>query len=239
MRLAENLQNIKNRLTRAAHRAGRSPEEITLVAVTKTVGRQEIKALAALGVRDVGENRIQEALRKKNELGELAQGFNWHLIGTLQRNKARRAVENFDLIHSLDRWELATEINKFALQAGKKVSVLIQVNVAGEATKHGLAPVELLDFCREIKELPGLCLRGLMTMAPLVPRAEEVRPVFFRLRELFQKAGKELALGENWRHLSMGMTNDYEVAVEEGATIVRIGTAIFQASEEGLDEKLG
>ncbi len=233
MHLAKNLQKIEDRMARAAYRAGRSPEEITLVAVTKTVGPREIKALAALGVRNVGENRVQEALRKKTELGELAQAFRWHMIGTLQRNKARRAVENFALIHSLDRMELATALNKFALEAGKKASVLIQVNVAGEATKHGLAPEEVLDFCREIKELPGLRLRGLMTMAPLVPCAEEARPVFSRLRELFQKVGKELALGEDWRHLSMGMTNDFEVAVEEGATIVRIGTAIFQASEEG------
>lgn len=233
MSLADNLQNIKNRLARSAHQAGRSPEEVTLVAVTKMVGRQEIQALAALGVRDVGENRIQHALRKKKELGEFGRALQWHMIGNLQRNKARRAVENFVLIHSLDRMELAAEINKFALQAGKKAPVLIQVNVSGEATKHGLAPAELLDFCRETKELSGLRLQGLMTMAPLVPRAEEVRPVFSRLRGLFQEAGEKLALGEDWRHLSMGMTNDYEVAVEEGATIVRIGTAIFQASEEG------
>ena len=137
-----------------------------------------------MGVKEIGENRVQDALRKQQVLGDEARLFRWHMIGTLQRNKVGRAVENFAFIHSLDRLELALEINKASLQREKKTPVLIQVNVAGEETKHGLDPEELFDFYEEVKDLPGLSLQGLMTMAPLVPRGEEVRPVFARPPEL-------------------------------------------------------
>lgn len=233
MGLAENLQKVRERVNKALLRAGGPPRDVILVAVTKTVGPEEIRALAALGVKEIGENRVQDAFKKQALLGEEARFLRWHMIGTLQRNKVRRAVENFAFIHSLDRLELAEEINKVSLQRGKKTPVLIQVNVSGEETKHGLAPEELLDFYGEVKDLPGLSLQGLMTMAPLVPRPEEARPVFARLRELHREVARRFQPGREWQHLSMGMSNDFEVAVEEGATMIRIGSALFQTSEEG------
>lgn len=233
MGLAENLQNVRERVDRALIRAGGPPREVLLVAVTKTVGPEEVRALAALGVIEIGENRVQDALRKQEALGDEARLFRWHMIGTLQRNKVRRAVERFAFIHSLDRLELALEINEESLKRGKKTPVLIQVNVAGEETKHGLAPEELFDFYGEVKDLPGLSLQGLMTMAPLVPRGEEVRPVFAGLRELHQEIARRFQPGGDWQHLSMGMSNDFEVAVEEGATMIRVGSALFQTSEGG------
>lgn len=233
MGLAENLEKVRERVNRALLRADGPPREVRLVAVTKTVGPEEIKALAALGVKEIGENRVQDALRKQQVLGDEARLFQWHMIGTLQRNKVGRAVENFAFIHSLDRLELALEINRVSLQREKRTPVLIQVNVAGEETKHGLAPEELFDFYGEVKDMPGLSLQGLMTMAPLVPRAEEVRPVFARLRELYREIARKFRPGEEWQHLSMGMSNDFEVAVEEGATMIRVGSVLFQTSEEG------
>ncbi|NLY89850.1 MAG: YggS family pyridoxal phosphate-dependent enzyme [Firmicutes bacterium] len=233
MGLAENLQAIRERVNRALLRAGGPAREVLLVAVTKTVGPEEMRALAALGVKEIGENRVQDALRKQEALGDRARLFRWHMIGTLQRNKVRRAVERFAFIHSLDRLELALEINEESLKRGKKTPVLIQVNVAGEETKHGLAPEELFDFYGEVKDLPGLSLQGLMTMAPLVPRGEEVRPVFAGLRELHQEIARRFQPGGDWQHLSMGMSNDFEVAVEEGATMIRVGSALFQTSEGG------
>ncbi|HHU81598.1 MAG TPA: YggS family pyridoxal phosphate-dependent enzyme [Firmicutes bacterium] len=233
MGLAENLQKVRERVNKALLRAGGSPREVLLVAVTKTVGPEEIRALAALGVKEIGENRVQDAFRKQEALGDAARLFRWHMIGTLQRNKVGRAVESFAFIHSLDRLELALEINKESLKRGIKTPVLIQVNVAGEETKHGLAPGELFDFYREVKDLSGLSLQGLMTMAPLVLRAEEVRPVFARLRELHQEIAGRFRPGGEWQHLSMGMSNDFEVAVEEGATMIRVGSVLFQTSEEG------
>src|SRR5690554_4133726 len=233
MGLAENLQNVRERVDRALIRAGGPPREVLLVAVTKTVGPEEVRALAALGVIEIGENRVQDALRKQEALGDEARLFRWHMIGTLQRNKVRRVVENFAFIHSVDRLELAMEINKESLRVEKKIPVLIQVNVAGETAKHGLDPKELFDFYREVKDLPGLGLQGLMTMAPLIPKAEEVRPVFSRLRELHREIALRFKPGRDWHHLSMGMSNDYEAAVEEGATMIRVGSALFQTSEEG------
>lgn len=242
MNLEKNLSRIKARMARSAARAGRHLQEVCLLAVTKTVGVTEIRKLAALGLTEFGENRVQDAIKKQEEFrreAEYSPEIKWHLIGTLQTNKARAAVHNFDLIHSLDRWSLAAELNKHALHAGKKAQVLIQVNVSGEKSKHGLAPEELMEFYQETRNLDGLILCGLMTMAPFTPDPEETRPVFGRLREYFLEIQKRFEPGSEWRHLSMGMSNDFEVAIEEGATIIRVGSAIFHPPEEDDDEKLG
>ncbi|MFZ5626002.1 MAG: YggS family pyridoxal phosphate-dependent enzyme [Bacillota bacterium] len=216
--IAVNLARVREKIRTAALRAGRRPEEITLVAVSKTVPPEGIQAALAAGVTDLGENRVQELLAKQPEL---PPGLRWHLIGTLQTNKVKYIIDRIHLLHSLDRWELAREISKRASARGLVLKALIQVNVSGEETKHGLAPGDVPVFYREVQELPGLQIEGLMTMAPFVVDAEQARPYFRQLREL----ARELGL----KHLSMGMSNDYQVAIEEGATLVRIGSDIFGA----------
>lgn len=238
MAIERNLQTIQRQIAKAAALAGRDAQAVSLLAVTKTVKSLQIKELVSLGISDLGENRVQDATKKQDELREYLKGANqqakWHLIGSLQTNKARTAVERFDFIHSLDRWRLAVELNNRVLATKKRPEILIQVNVSGEETKHGLAPGEALDFYEESSKLPGLRLCGLMTMAPMTPNPEEVRPVFARLRQLFQEVQEKFHPGEDWRHLSMGMSNDFQVAIQEGATIIRIGTAIFDPLEEEL-----
>lgn len=216
---------------KAASVAGRQYEEITILAVTKYVEADEIKKLVQLGMKNIGENRIQDALRKQRELVDLREEINWHFIGSLQTNKVRQAVSDFKLIHSLDRFRLAEAINQQGLKQGQKVHCLIQVNISGEDTKQGLAPGEVMDFYKKVKVMPGITLSGLMTMAPYTDKPEEVRPIFRELRVLFNRIKQEFNPGQEWSELSMGMSNDYEVAIEEGATIVRIGTAIFRPEE--------
>jgi pyridoxal phosphate enzyme (YggS family) len=214
-------------LEQALTAVGRGPEELTLLAVTKQVDVATLEALIPLGIEDIGENRLQEATRKQAALNELKNKFNWHFIGSLQTNKARLVAANFDLIHSLDRFSLAEALNKAALQLDKEISVLIQVNVTGERTKHGIAPAEVSAFYEAVQGQPGLCPVGLMTMAPYTCDPEETRPVFRELRNLFEQIRQDFNPGSQWRELSMGMSNDFTVAIEEGATIVRIGSAIF------------
>ncbi|NLG84308.1 MAG: YggS family pyridoxal phosphate-dependent enzyme [Firmicutes bacterium] len=226
--LATRWEKVKERVANAARRSGRDPAEVTVVAVTKTVPPETIRTAVTLGLCELGENRVQEALAKQAVLGRT--GLRWHLIGTLQTNKARKAVESFDLIHSLDRWELAEVLVRTAERLGRKVPVLLQVNVAGEASKHGMPPEEVFPFlARLLKWREILVPSGLMTMAPLTEDPEATRPVFRRLAELFRTARAEFGLGPEWHWLSMGMSQDFEVAVEEGANLVRIGTAIFGA----------
>lgn len=227
--LSERWAEVRRRVQAAARRSGRGPDSVRIVAVTKTVPPGTIREALALGAVDLGENRVQEALAKQAALGR--ETANWHLIGTLQTNKARKAVESFDLIHSLDRLELAQALAKAAEGRAKPVPVLVQVNVSGEASKHGIRPDDLRSFLAALRSYGPLRPSGLMTMAPLATDAEAVRPVFRRLRELFVEAAAEM--GEDWRWLSMGMSQDYEVAIEEGANLVRIGTAIFGGTETG------
>ncbi|MGE5550565.1 MAG: YggS family pyridoxal phosphate-dependent enzyme [Bacteroidota bacterium] len=222
--LASRWAEVARRIDAAAERRGRDPSAVRVVAVTKNVPAETIREALDLGVTDLGENRVQEALGKQLILGRAAA---WHLVGSLQTNKARRAAEAFDLIHSLDRWELAEILAEAGERRGRPVPVLVQVNVSGEATKRGLAPGDVLPFLARAAARGGLGLQGLMTIAPAASDPEEARPHFRRLRELFDRAAAELPLGTDWRWLSMGMSQDYEVAVEEGATLVRIGTAIF------------
>jgi hypothetical protein len=217
MSIESNIRELEKRLARAAERSGRSPDEITLVAVTKTVPPQLIQEAFQVGIRHFGENRLQEAKEKIPQLGDLQPHPTWHLVGHLQTNKVKAAVEIFDLIESVDSVRLAELLNS---RIQGKLPILLQVNVADEASKFGFAPAELPSALARINQLTNLEVKGLMTIAPLVDHPEEVRPIFRELRQLRDALGLE--------HLSMGMTDDFEVAVDEGATIVRIGRAIFQ-----------
>jgi len=215
-----NLAEIERRILRACERSGRSPEEVAVVAVTKGVAPERIEEAFRLGLRHFGENRVQEAREKVPRLGHLP--ITWHMVGHLQSNKAKLALSLFQFFHSVDSLKLAQVLDS---RSQTKVPVLLQVNVSGESTKFGVSPEEAPAVAEAISKLPHLELKGLMTIAPLVTDPEEVRPVFRRLRELRDALGL--------RELSMGMSEDFEVAVEEGATIVRLGRAIFGERREG------
>ena len=217
--IVENLVRLRERIAAAAARSERTAEDVTLVAVTKTVGIDRIRDAMAAGAAEIGENYVQEAQGKWLELRDAVR---WHFIGHLQRNKAKAAVEFFDTIQSVDSLALAQEIGRRAQAANRRIDVLVEVNIAGEATKYGASPEEALGLAGEIAGLEGIRLRGLMGMAPFVENPESVRPCFRLLRSLFEKLPAE---NRGW--LSMGMTQDFEVAIEEGSNMVRIGTAIF------------
>lgn len=222
--ILRNLEEVKERIRRAALRSGRGPEAVRLVAVTKTVGIEEARLLLEAGQRDLGENRVQDALPKVAALPEAT----WHLIGPLQTNKVNKVLGRFLWLHTVDRVRLVEFIGKrlrFPLDA------LVEVNISGEEQKHGARLEEVKGVLEAACRYPFLNIRGLMTMAPFVP-AEEARPVFRQLRELMEEANRQGWYSRPLTELSMGMTNDFEVAVEEGATIVRIGTAIFRRREE-------
>jgi PLP dependent protein len=224
--LQTRLQRVREKISEAANRAKRQPEEITLVAVSKTHPAQLVREAIAAGVVDFGENRVQEAEPKIAEVGRRAA--RWHLIGHLQSNKARRAVVLFDVIHSLDSVELARKLDRFCAEEGRaELPVLIQVDLAREATKTGADETEVPSIARAVTEGEHLRFAGLMTLPPLFDEAERVRPFFRKLRELRDQLASQGVFGDRAGELSMGMTHDYEIAIEEGATIVRIGTAIF------------
>jgi pyridoxal phosphate enzyme (YggS family) len=211
-----NIQQVEKRIARACERSGRSRDEVTLVVVTKTIAPSQIEAAFQAGIRHFGENRIQEAVAKLPLLGNLNPHPTWHMVGHLQTNKAKTALELFDIIHSVDSVKLAEALSR---RAERTIPILFEVNIAGEESKFGFAEEALAPAIEQISELPNLEVKGLMTIAPWVEDPEQVRPVFRRLRQLRDSLGLE--------HLSMGMTDDFEVAIEEGATIVRIGRAIF------------
>jgi pyridoxal phosphate enzyme (YggS family) len=217
------IARVRERIAAAAARSGRRAEDVTLVAVTKGVEPARILEAAACGVTDVGENRVQEAAAKIRALASAAPGLRWHLVGHLQRNKARQAAELFSLIHSVDRLALGVELSR---RARRPVAVLVQVNVAGEPQKFGVAPADAEALVRALADLPGVQVVGLMTIAPVSDDPQAVRPVFARLRELRDDLVRRGA-APGLVHLSMGMSQDFDVAVEEGATMVRIGRAIF------------
>lgn len=225
-RLIDSIRSIYRRISHAATRAGRNPEEIKLIAVTKTVTVHQIKEAFDAGLRTFGENRVQEARAKIEELstGGTMPSVSWHLIGHLQKNKAKYAVQLFDLIHSLDSAGLAEELNSQAEKIGKVQEVLVEVKLSPEETKHGIAKTDLLPLLRMVQDMKHLRLKGLMTIPPFFEHPEEARPFFRELRELRDEAGAAVC---RLPELSMGMSNDFEVAIEEGSTMVRIGTAIF------------
>jgi hypothetical protein len=222
MDLRAHLQQIQSQIARACARVGRDPATVTLLPVSKGQPPEVVTAAAALGLQVFGENRVQEA---KAKIPLCPGRLRWQMIGHLQTNKCRDAVELFELIQSVDSLHLARELDKWAERASKRLPVLLEVNAAGESSKFGYAPERLLAELPELNALKRLELRGLMTMAPWTTEPERVRPVFRQVAAL--KAEAEDLLGAPLPHLSMGMTGDYEVAIEEGATIVRLGTALF------------
>lgn len=222
--LAANIAQVRAHIEAAAQRAGRSVREITLVAVSKTKPVELVEIAYNLGVTDFGENRVQEALPKIATFHPA--GVHWHMIGHLQGNKAGKVVEAFDAVQSVDSLRLAQTLDRLAATRETRLPVLLEVNVAGEASKTGMAFADTLAMARQIAALPHLEVQGLMTVAPQSDDPEAVRPVFRTLRTLRDRL-REAIPDCSWQHLSMGMTDDYSIAIEEGATIVRIGRAIF------------
>jgi len=225
--ITDNLRSVRGRVAAACERAGRSPDEVTIVGVSKTFPPALVVEACRAGLTDIGENRVQEGAAKIPKVAALGSRPRWHLVGHLQTNKVKTALGLFDIIHSVDSVRLAEFISRHVeslpvRQAGP-LPILLEVNVAGEARKFGLKPKETGRALEQIARLPGLAVQGLMTVAPLVGDPEEARPVFRELRRLRDALGL--------RDLSMGMTDDFEVAIEEGATIVRIGRAIFGSRE--------
>ncbi len=227
-KIGVNLSNVKERVASAAKRSGRSPDSICLVAVTKGRSVMEIEAALAAGIGNIGENRVQEAQQKYRAVSDIA--CNWHLIGHLQRNKVKPALEMFSLIHSVDSTRLLAEIARRAAARGQQTDVLIQVNTTGEFSKYGLDATELLGFIEQSLIYSSIRIVGLMTMGKLSATPDANRQAFALLRRLIEKVKTQQFPGVAMRYLSMGMTNDFEIAIEEGANLVRIGRAIFEDS---------
>ena len=226
--IREAYDRIRAGVDEACCRAGRNPREVTLIAVSKTKPEEMIRDLAEYGVRDFGENKVQELCRKEESLG---LPLNWHLIGHLQRNKVRQVLGKACLIHSVDSLRLAEEIEKEAAKREMEVQILLEVNIGAEESKSGVSPEEVLLLAEQISALPHVKIRGLMCVAPAAEDPEEVRPFFRRMRELAIRIRDKELPGVFMEELSMGMTGDYQVAIEEGATLVRVGTAIFGARD--------
>ena len=221
MDIPTRFEEIRDRMERAMELAGREPSSVKLVAVTKTRSVEEMATAVGAGVTDVGENKVQEAEAKKPELQASAR---WHLVGHLQKNKAKKAVELFDLIHTVDSAAIGQRIDRLAAERDKVQPVLVQVDLAGEETKDGLLEEELFPTLERLSECSNLRVDGLMVLPPYFDDPDEVRPYFQRLRELSENGHERGLVG---RELSMGMSHDFEVAIEQGATLVRVGTAIF------------
>lgn len=223
--ISENIARIRRRIAAACTRAGRDPSEVALVAVSKTFSVQDIRGAVEAGVGDIAENYVQELLRKREGLTQ--EPVRWHFIGHLQSNKVKYLAGWVQMIHSVDSVGLAREIDRQGGRAGRVIDVLVEVNTTGEESKYGLPPREVAGCVRQMRGLDAVRVCGLMTIGPFLPDPEGSRPMFRRLREL---SGEVAGLGQAnvaIRHLSMGMTGDFEVAIEEGATMVRLGTAVF------------
>jgi PLP dependent protein len=224
--IADRVAAVRERIHRAAARAGRSPDDVVLVAVTKTHPPEVVREAFAAGLRDFGENRVQEAEGKVRALADLrTAGVRWHLVGHLQSNKARKAAPLFDLVHSLDDADLGRRLDRIGTEEARVVRAFVQVDLAGEGTKSGLPEAAILATLEALRGLPSLRIEGLMVLPPFSEDPERTRPYFRRLRALRDQArAQSLLLGSD---LSMGMSHDFEVAIEEGATFVRVGTEIF------------
>ena len=223
--LKERLESILARIERTTLRCGRRPEDVRLVAVAKTKPADLVRQAIVAGAQIIGENYVQEAREKFETLIDLP--VQWHFIGHLQTNKAKYAVRMFDLIHTVDSFKLALELDRQAYKAAKIQNILVQVNISGETTKSGVSDEETIALLKQIGALKNLRVRGLMTMPPFFDAPEKARPYFAQLRTLSQRIGQQHLTNIVMEELSMGMTGDFEVAIEEGATLVRIGTAIF------------
>jgi pyridoxal phosphate enzyme (YggS family) len=233
--IAQNLENVKRRIREACVRAGRNEGEVKLVVVTKAATIEQIQEILTLGCLDLGENRAQQLKKVVDDINawlqssHLQKNINWHMIGHLQRNKVRSILPMVTMIHSVDTLRLAEEISSAAANLGTKARILIEVNAGGEAQKFGIPIGAATHFAEQIATLPNLELLGLMTMAPLTDNQDIIRSCFSRTRELFIEMRGERIVGSQFRELSMGMSNDFEIAIEEGATMLRIGSAIFSA----------
>jgi len=226
--IRQNLALVKEKIEKAAKRAGRDPKEICLVSVTKTANIVQLQEAISSGISDIGENRVKDALLKYDSLGERAKGMKWHMIGHLQTNKVTKCLKIFDAIHSLDSMSLAHEIDKQAGVIGRHIDCFIEINVSGEASKYGISPDGVHNFVKQISHFSNINIVGLMTIAPISQDSEAARPYFKRLRCLRDSLRQGRIENSGIKELSMGMTQDFEVAIEEGATFVRIGTAIFK-----------
>ena len=233
--MRDNLQRVLDNIAAAAIKVRRDPANVRLVAVTKAMDFEDVKGLVELGVVDLGENRVKQLLERLDAVGQWlgrrrkeTPAIRWHMVGHLQRNKVKHVVGRVSLIHSVDSLRLAEDIDRRAEMAGQVVEVLLQVNCSAEPQKYGVAVGAAVALAEQICTLRNLRLVGLMTMAPLVSDPEKARPAFVRLREIFEEMRSEKVGGRDLRHLSMGMSQDYQVAVEEGATMVRIGTALVR-----------
>lgn len=229
--LQVNWEKVQERIVRAAAKSGRKSSSIKLVAVTKTISPQVVQQIIELGATDLGENRVQEAQKKISLLGK--KNINWHLIGHLQTNKAKLAVKMFDLIHSVDSLKLAQELNKQAEKIKKQVEILIQVNTSREEQKFGVSPAKTIELVREIASFPYLKIKGLMTMAPFTDNERVLRKCFSALRAIKEKITEERITSVEMKYLSMGMSQDFEIAIEEGANIIRLGRVLFEERSPG------
>ncbi|MTI69913.1 MAG: YggS family pyridoxal phosphate-dependent enzyme [Firmicutes bacterium] len=225
MNLESNLTTVKNNIKKAAEKSGRKPEDITLIGVTKTIDVDIMKNAIELGLENIGENKVQEIQRKYELLNN--NDLKWHMIGHLQSNKVKYIIDKVHLIHSLDRMSLAKELQKRAKKINRNVDTLIQVNISEEESKFGLYGDEVIDFLEKILKFDNINVKGLMTMAPHVENPEKVRYVFKQLKGLSKDIEKKGFDNTEMKYLSMGMTNDYEIAIEEGSNMVRVGRAIF------------
>ncbi|MBE5849597.1 MAG: YggS family pyridoxal phosphate-dependent enzyme [Lachnospiraceae bacterium] len=228
----KNISEVKKRISEAAKAAGRNENEVTLIAVSKTKPVEMIKEAYDTGIRDFGENKVQEIMEK---YPLLPSDIRWHLIGHLQTNKVKYIIDKVCMIHSVDSLKLAEEISRQAVKHNVTVDILIEVNVAAEESKFGVRPEDAIDLCRDISTLPGIRIRGLMTVAPFTSDPEENRPVFCALRQLFVDIDGKNIDNVCMDCLSMGMSGDYTVAIEEGATFVRVGTSIFGQRDYGVE----
>jgi len=222
--MEENIKNIWSRIEKAAEKTGKNKEDIKLVAVTKTVEVERIKEAINCGMQIIGENRVQEA---ESKFDQITAKVEKHLVGHLQTNKAKKAVELFDFIQSVDSQRIAQEISRRASQMGKVIEVLVEINTSGEETKFGIDPPQALSFIKSISDLEGIKIKGLMTIGLFSDNPEDTRPCFKKLKAIFDQMKKEEIPNVEMKYLSMGMTSDFEVAIQEGSNMVRIGTAIF------------
>lgn len=223
MDISENLSVVRQRIENASLASGRNPDDITLIGVSKTIDYARINQSLAYGLKDIGENRVQELLDKYDHI----ENVRWHMIGRLQRNKVKYIVDRVSMIHSLDRLSLAREINRQAEKISRVVPVLVQVNPANEESKAGLPYDEVIPFIETIYNLKYIKVMGLMSIAPIAEDVETIRPYFTMMKQLFDGIKQDDYPHIEMKHLSMGMSNDFEIAIEEGSTMVRIGTAIF------------
>jgi PLP dependent protein len=230
--ISENIVRIRQRIAAACTRAKRDPSEVVIIAVSKTFPAAVIQDAVRAGVVDIGENYVQELLRKRAELEQ--EPVRWHFIGHLQSNKVRQIAPWIAMVHALDTPTVAKEIDRQAARAGRTMDVLVEVNTTGESSKFGLSPEAVTGFIRQLQGLDALRICGLMTIGPFLPDPEGSRPMFRRLRELSRRVAETGQANVEMRHLSMGMTGDFEVAIEEGATMVRLGTAVFGVRSKPL-----